>query len=336
MSQLFSTELLPASDRVDAWQWNAKQICGDCRVRFPKAAFHGTIDARDISGLRLTRFSSSPLTFSKWPGDWLSPDNRFCILITQIAGARRYQQDGENVLLTPGDSTLIDSARPWSSTCETDCARLYMRVPRWLMESRLRRKDLPTVRRIDGGDRCGRALFRLSQSLYEDAGQMKEEEVAVAMDAYFDILSACLGGGESPVPRAAELRTKIHHYVDTHLAEPSLGPLEIASAVGISVRHLHRLFLVTGSTLGDYIRARRLNGCRSDLLNPRLRDKTITEIAFCWGFSDSAHFSHAFRKYFGVSPRAFREADRQADGYDSESVGEVLGDLSEIRYSRPN
>src|SRR5215472_9964264 len=98
MSQLFSTELLPASDRVDAWQWNAKQICGDCRVRFPKVAFHGTIDAREVGGLRLTRFTSSPLAFSKWPGDWLTPDNRFCIVITQIAGARHYQQAGQSVL----------------------------------------------------------------------------------------------------------------------------------------------------------------------------------------------------------------------------------------------
>ena len=36
------------SDRIDAWQWNAKQICGDCRIRLPKASFHGTIDIRDI------------------------------------------------------------------------------------------------------------------------------------------------------------------------------------------------------------------------------------------------------------------------------------------------
>ena len=337
MSQLFSTELLPASDRVDAWQWNAKQICGDCQVRFPKVAFHGTIDAREVGGLRLTRFTSSPLAFSKWPGDWLTPDNRFCIVITQIAGARHYQQAGQSVLLTPGDSTLIDSARPWSSTCETDCARLYLRAPRWLMESRLGRSDIPTIQRISGESRSGAVLFRLSQSLYEDAGRMIEEEVAVAMDAYFEILSVCLEGSHSPVPRAAELRARIHRYIDQHLGEPTLGPLEIASALGISVRHVHRLFLVTGNTLGDYIRSRRLHGCRRDLLNPRLRDKTITEIAFCWGFSDSAHFSHAFRKYFGVSPRAFRAqiAGQQGAVLEAESVADLIADMSEF-HSRPN
>jgi AraC-like DNA-binding protein len=90
--------------------------------------------------------------------------------------------------------------------------------------------------------------------------------------------------------------------------------VEVAAALGISVRHVHRLFSVTGSTLGDYIRARRLEACRSDLANPRLRDKTITEIAFCWGFSDSAHFSHSFSRQFGLSPRAFRMQMARSEG----------------------
>jgi AraC family transcriptional regulator, positive regulator of tynA and feaB len=306
MSQLFSTELLPASDRIDAWQWNAKQICGDCQIRLPKSSFHGTIDVRDVGGLRLTRFSSSPLSFTKCPVDSLNSEKRFCIVITQIAGVQSYAQNGARVLLNPGDSTLIDSSSPWTSSCLTDCARLYLRAPRWIMESRLRRIDIPVVQRISGEARMGGALRRLSQSLYDEAGQMKEDEGVAALDAYFEILSACLGNNHPPAPRAPELRAEIYDYIDAHLFEPTMGPAEIASAVGISVRHLHRLFLVTGSTLGDYIRARRLKGCRNDLANPGMWHKTITEIAFSWGFSDSAHFSHSFRKRFGMSPRAFR------------------------------
>src|SRR5579864_6705820 len=79
MSQLFSTHLLPAADRIDAWQWNAQQICGDCRIRLPKSMFHGAIEIRRAGSLHLTRFSSSPLSFWKWPSDTASPDNRFCI-----------------------------------------------------------------------------------------------------------------------------------------------------------------------------------------------------------------------------------------------------------------
>jgi AraC family transcriptional activator of tynA and feaB len=337
MSQLFSTELLPASDRIDAWQWNAKQICGDCLIQLPRASFHGTIDVRDVGGLRLTRFSSSPLSFSKWPSDSPSAENRFCIVITQIAGVRRYVQNGTSVLLYPGDSTLIDSGHPWSSACSTDCARLYLRVPHWLMENHLRRTDIPLAQRISGGERLGATLCRLSQSLYEEARRMQVEESAAALEAYFEILSACFGGNSGSIPRGAELRGQIQRYIAAHLSECTLDAAEIASATGISVRHLHRLFLVTGATLGDYLRTLRLTGCRSDLANPGMKNRTITEIAFGWGFSDSAHFSHSFRKQFGLSPRAFRsQAASETSRSDEPALLELPPAATAEGYWQPN
>jgi AraC-like DNA-binding protein len=339
MSQLFSTDLLPASDRIDAWQWNARQICGDCRIQLPKSSFHGAIEIRHVGGLPLTRFSSSPLSFWKWPSETATPDNRSCIVITQLAGVRRYVQNGNSVLLNPADTTLIDSGRPWSSNCGTDCARLYLRVPRWMMENRLRLREIPIARRICGTGGLGAALSRLSQSLYEEAERFNEEEGAAALDAYFQILSACIGRVESAEQCTPDLRSRIQRFIDGHLPDPALAPAEIAAAAHISVRHLHRLFSSTGSTLGDCIRARRLEQCRKDLANPRLRDKTITEIAFGWGFSDSAHFSRSFRSQFGVCPRIFR-AQSGMKSWNEEKDQEVRGfsrtEIAELRYSRPN
>ena len=340
ISQLFSTELLPPSDRIDAWQWNAGQICGGCRFQLPKSSFRGSIETRYPAGLRLTRFSSSPLSFWKWPSDTVTPDNRSCIVITQVAGVRRYQQSGTSVLLKPGDSTVIDSGDVWSSSCSTDCTRLYLRVPRWMMESRLRIREIPIAPRIYGGSGLGATLFRLSQSLYEEAEWMKAEEGAAALDAYFEILGTCIGGRATPCQHSPELRGQIQRFIDAHLSEPILGPTEIASALEVSVRHVHRVFSRTGSTLGDYIRSRRLERCRNDLANSRLRERTITEIAFSWGFSDSAHFSHSFRNCFGVSPRVFRA--RAMAGRENSIIDEPASDFlreeddSTFRYGKPN
>lgn len=313
MSHLFTTEALPVGDRVDAWRWNAQQICGDCRIKLPRISFHGSIEIRTIGGVKLTRFSSTPLAFWKWPGDTVKDENRSCIVITQLAGIRQYVQNGLSVLLKPGDSTVIDSGTPWCSTCSTDCTRLYFRVPRWMMEDRIRSRQIPIAQRISGKG-LGATLCRLSQSLYDDAEHLSEREATAALDAYFSILSSCFGKeaigpglrqGHSGHP-GPEQRERIQQFIDMHLSEASVGPAEIASALGISVRHLHRLFSATGNSVGDYIRARRLEQCRNDLANPRLKDRTITEIAFFWGFSDSAHFSHSFAKQFGASPRDFR------------------------------
>ena len=336
--QLFSTERLPPSDRIDAWQWNAQQVCGDCRIQLPRSSFHGSIEVRHVGGLPLTRFSSSPLAFWKGAFDSINGGNRSCIVITQIAGVRRYLQNGTEVLLEAGDSTLIDTASPWSSSCETDCVRLYVRVPRWMMEDRLRMRQIPLAHRISGSTGMGATLFRLSQSLYHDAKCMKEEHGAVALDTYFEILRACLRCDGGPVQKGPEFGGHILQFIDAHISEPTLGPVEIALAMGISVRHLHRLFSATGCTLGDYIRSRRLERCCRDLANPCFQHKTITEIAFSWGFSDAAHFSHSFRKQFGMSPRSFR-AQTAAQG--GSAISQALHDFARpglvpFRDLRPN
>lgn len=313
MSQLFSTELFPASDRIDAWQWNAQQICGDCRIQLPRTSFRGSIEIQQIGVLRLTRFSSSPLSFWKWPHDTFSEENSPWLVITQLGGARRYAQSGAEVLLNPGDTTLIDASHPWSSSCETDCVRLYLRIPRWMLENRLRSREIRAAQKIWRTTRTGAALHRLSQSLYYEARRMDNDETEASLDAYFHALAVSLGLNEIQEEAAAGLLQQILRYIDAHLAEPTLSPVEVASAVGISLRHLHRVFSATDSTMGDYVRCRRLEQCRKDIMDSRLRARTITEIAFSWGFSDAAHFSHAFRKQFGTSARAFRSEPRRSD-----------------------
>jgi AraC family transcriptional regulator, positive regulator of tynA and feaB len=342
MSETFSTELIPAADRIDAWEWNARRFCGECRFHFPnRGRFHGSMASKNLSGVGLSLFSSSALSFQKFPTASMHSENRFCTVITQLEGARWYSQNDAVVVLKPGDSTLIDSAAPWSSDCLGDCVRLYVRVPRWLMEDRLRTMTLPTAQRISVATAPGGALFRLANSLYREADSLSQEEAAAMLEAYFGVLSGCvevprtdpggLGSGD-------RILACIETFIEGHLAETTLGPMEVAAAVGISVRHAHRLFAKKGCTIGDWIRQRRLERCRADLAAPRLRGRTITDIAFGWGFSESAHFSRSFKQLFGICPRTFRSQvwgdSWQKDEPDGNPQAFLGGAAS--RPSRPN
>jgi len=208
-----------------------------------------------------------------------------------------------------------------------------------MMENRLRMRRIPIAQRICGFAGAGANLSRLSQSLYEEAERLKGEEATAALDSYFRILSACIGSTDSQPRNSEQLRPRIQRFIDEHLSDPRLGPAEIAAAAEISVRHLHRVFSGGGSTLGDCIRARRLEQCRNDLANPRLHGKTITEIAFSWGFSDSAHFSRSFRQQFGICPRVFR-AQTGRKIWTAEQEQRVhdfrTSEMAELRYSRLN
>jgi AraC-like DNA-binding protein len=54
---------------------------------------------------------------------------------------------------------------------------------------------------------------------------------------------------------------------------------------------------------------RRSRGRRSEqlpLADPAERDRSVSEIAYHWGFNDAAHFSRTFKARFGMSPRDAR------------------------------
>ena len=58
--------------------------------------------------------------------------------------------------------------------------------------------------------------------------------------------------------------------------------------------------------MSTWIRTRRLEQCRRDVLDPVLADRPVAGIAARWGFVDAAHFSRAFKTAYGVSPSEYR------------------------------
>ncbi|WP_330350553.1 helix-turn-helix domain-containing protein [Streptomyces sp. NBC_00582] len=102
------------------------------------------------------------------------------------------------------------------------------------------------------------------------------------------------------------LRLRIKGYVEDHLTDPDLTPRTIAAAHHISVRHVHRLFQAEGTTVGRWIRHRRLEACRRALGRPARDAPVLTAIAHRFGFTSYSHFSRAFRAAYGMSPSEWR------------------------------
>ena len=116
--------------------------------------------------------------------------------------------------------------------------------------------------------------------------------------------------GNATAAQAALLR-RLQHAIERNLHDPDFAPARAADANGISERYLHRLFETTGESFASTLRDRRLLRCRQDLADPAEAHQTVSEVAFRCGFTDAAHFSRAFRERFGLSPRAFRQAEAE-------------------------
>ena len=79
---------------------------------------------------------------------------------------------------------------------------------------------------------------------------------------------------------------------------------EIAAAAGYSPSHLSRLFSIyLGRSVSGYVRDLRLNSAKHLLEHT---DRPVSEIARAVGYSDHSHFTRAFIRATGRSPRAYR------------------------------
>ena len=75
----------------------------------------------------------------------------------------------------------------------------------------------------------------------------------------------------------------------------------------MSARQLHLVFEPSGTTFSRHVQRRRLEECRAALIaNPA---RSVTDVAFAWGFTSLSSFYRAFQAAFGMAPRDLREAE---------------------------
>jgi AraC-like DNA-binding protein len=80
---------------------------------------------------------------------------------------------------------------------------------------------------------------------------------------------------------------------------------DVAAHVGVSERHLQRLFHKTvGMTIQGFIIHSRVHGAAYELVNS---ERPLAEIALSFGFTDQSAFTNTFRKLTGMPPREYRK-----------------------------
>ncbi|MDA1635388.1 GyrI-like domain-containing protein [Bacillus cereus] len=97
---------------------------------------------------------------------------------------------------------------------------------------------------------------------------------------------------------------KVQDYIESHIDDP-LSIEELAEVAGFSKFHFHRIFKgIVDEPLSRYVNRLKLE--RATHLLTYRTDMTITDIAYHFGFTDSAVFSRAFKSHYGISPSQYR------------------------------
>jgi AraC-like DNA-binding protein len=79
---------------------------------------------------------------------------------------------------------------------------------------------------------------------------------------------------------------------------------QVARKLSLSSRQLQRLLRREGTTFSETVHKARVDAAVEMLPDESL---TLTDIAFCVGFADSAHFTRIFRRVMDVPPSAYRD-----------------------------
>jgi len=203
------------------------------------------------------------------------------------------------VFFDPAEPYMTDHPLPGGDRCTTlrfDAATLREAV-------RHARGERLFGRATQAGSAALHLAHRELLAAAQDVDTVRVEETALAM------LWASCGDDARPRGPAFERASALAADAQVLIAAMFTGRVTLAllaEKLGISPFRLCRAFRqATGGSLHQHLMQLRLTAALEKL--PEYRER-LTDLALDLGFSSHSHFSHAFRAYFGRTPRTLLQS----------------------------
>jgi AraC-like DNA-binding protein len=266
-----------------------------------------------VGTVHVTKVRAPPMTAFRSARLIRVSDPELFKIDVQVRGHTVFAQGDREAALAPGDFTLMDLSRPCRlADLEEEHEVLAVKFPHAALGLRHNELARLTAVPISGRDGLGASISSLARHMarqVEDYGPTEGARLAAAL---MDLLIVALAErldrlpAVAPATRRRALLASVQSYVDQQLGDPELSPSAVAAAHHISLRQLYRVFDSQPMGVAGWIRQRRLERCRRDMLDPAFAHWPVSAIAARWGLMDAAHFSRAFRAAYGLAPAEYR------------------------------
>ena len=146
-------------------------------------------------------------------------------------------------------------------------------------------------------------LTRLAQTLDPPSKEALTQQLLE--DCLYILDNACVCLDRGGLQRRAEERAVMKRIGEwaADAPEDNLNLLELSQIAGVSLRQLQHAFKAyTGMTPTHWLRLRRLNSARRELLGRTATQTTVAEVAMHWSFWHLGRFSSSYRALFNELP----------------------------------
>jgi AraC-like DNA-binding protein len=293
-------------DRLKQWQdFNSKAVGSRLRP-FGCRSFEGELAYATIADVSWCKITASGHSIE---GTEPSGTLDRIHVIFQLKGQNYRKQGDREVVTSAGEWTISDLGKPYLSSCSEDIELLVLGMPLDSISTKFCNISPFILRRLSGTSGVGKLAYEFGQDVFDQIGTLQarfNREVIEMLAHLIRLTLREIADEETPGSHKSMLCDRIKAYIARNLRDSELDIDRIAEEHNCTKRYLHKAFEGEEKSISEYIWELRLDSCRAELLNPAPSGKSITEIALSWGFDSSAHFSTAFRRRFGISPRDLR------------------------------
>jgi AraC-like DNA-binding protein len=313
MGQTISTASIEPSQRLAYW---TDLVCDtfvqlDCDPGAGQHSIEGDIHADELASLRLSKVTATPQVVRRTAAKIARASEDYFLVSIQTRGEGLIVQDGRVAKLAPGDFALYDSTRPYELRFDGPFQQYVLQLPGPTLRTALPDTAALTASTVSGQRGAGHLMIGMIGTLAADIDTLAPASAHAVAESVTQILiaglSALPAAKRAPVSHlTAYHREQIKACARARLRDPALNVATLAAQLRLSPSTLHRAWSGEACSLTEWIWAQRLDAARHDLCDPNQAARSVSEIAFSWGFNDAAHFSRAFRARFGRSARALR------------------------------
>jgi len=311
MSNIAPVDMRDLSPNERLVRWGEVISAGRGRVSVQTVdslSFSGKISVGNLGPMRMLRVEAGPHRLERPPG---TGGPEIIPILVQARGAAIMTQDGKDVHLQPGCWTAWTANRAHVITSLTDVEQYAILVPAQWLGLRPHEVRAMCGRVYGGKPGVSNMVFHTVLQLFQQYEGIDTAIHSDMADIIGHLVRLAMNEAQmqrQPVPMRDTLRGRVIDYVRHRLRDPDLSIDAIADKFGCTKRHLHKTFSEESVTLSQFIWQERLERCREALVDPAHADRSVTEIAFLWGFNNSSHFSKIFKDRFGMPPGQWRHA----------------------------